>query len=169
MSEATVEAQTAKAQTAEAVQYLTFRLGGEVFGQAIEKVREVLDYPAVTRVPRMPEFMQGVINLRGSVVPVVDLRMRFGMRGAERTVNTCIIIAEVAVDDGGTVVGLIADAVEEVVALDAGSVKPAPRIGNALDTSFIGGIGSHHDRFITLLAIDRLFTHQEIDAASSAA
>lgn len=162
------EAVTA-ADAGAATQYLTFRMAGEVFGLTIDRVREVLDYPAVTRVPRMPDFMLGVINLRGSVVPVVDLRLRFGMRQEARTVNTCVIIAEVGLDDGAVVVGLLADAVEEVVGLEAGSVRPAPRIGTALDTSFISGIGSRHDRFITLLAIDRLFTHNEIEAASHAA
>ena len=92
-------------------QYLTFRLGEEVFALDITQVREVLDYTNITRVPRMPEFMRGVINLRGSVVPVVDLRLKFGMSGIERTVNTCIIIAEVTIEGERTLLGALADSV----------------------------------------------------------
>src|SRR5512139_934311 len=96
-------------------QYLTFRLGEEVFALDIAQVREVLDFTAITRVQRMPAFMRGVINLRGSVVPVVDLRLKFGLRSTERTVNTCIIIAEVALEGERTLLGALADSVQEVL------------------------------------------------------
>src|SRR5512137_442340 len=96
----------------QAAQYLTFRLGEEIFALDITQVREVLDYTAITRVPRMPEFMRGVINLRGSVVPVVDLRLKFGMSATERSVNTCIIIAEVMVEGERTQLGALADSVQ---------------------------------------------------------
>ena len=91
----------------QAAQYLTFRLGEEVFALDITQVREVLDYTPITRVPRMPEFMRGVINLRGAVVPVVDLRLKFGMSTTERTLNTCIIIAEVAIGGERTLLGAL--------------------------------------------------------------
>jgi len=93
------------ADTMEAMQYLTFKLGDEVFALDITKVREVLDFTTVTKVPRTPDFMRGVINLRGSVVPVVDLRLKFGMTKTESTVNTCVIITEVTVDNDTTVLG----------------------------------------------------------------
>ena len=99
------------------LQYLTFKLEEEVFALDIGKVREVLDYTTVTKVPRTPEFMCGVINLRGAVVPVVDLRLKFGMATAEATVNTCIIIVEVAVEGEKTVIGAMADSVQEVIDL----------------------------------------------------
>src|SRR5512141_1584819 len=92
-------------------QYLTFKLAEEIFALDISKVREVLDFTTVTKVPRTPEFMRGVINLRGSVVPVVDLRLKFGMSRTEKTVNTCIIITEVTVDNDTTVLGALADSV----------------------------------------------------------
>jgi len=108
----------AAATIAETTQFLTFKLGEEVFALDITKVREVLDFTTVTKVPRTPEFMRGVINLRGSVVPVVDLRLKFGMSRTENTVNTCVIIAEVAVDGERMVLGALPDSVQEVLDLE---------------------------------------------------
>jgi|PlaIllAssembly_1097288.scaffolds.fasta_scaffold141715_2 purine-binding chemotaxis protein CheW len=144
-------------------QYLAFLLGEEVFSLEISKVREVLDYTVITRVPRMPEYLQGVINLRGSVVPVVDLRLKFGMPAAGVTVSTCIIIVEAIVNDEQAVLGLLADSVQEVLELDQESIKPAPRIGTKLDTGFIKGMGRQNDRFNIILDIDRVFSSDEID------
>jgi len=145
-----------------ATQYLTFRLGEEVFALDIAKVREVLDFTTVTKVPRTPDFMRGVINLRGSVVPVVDLRLKFGMTVSETTVNTCIIISEVTVDNDTTVLGALADSVQEVLDLEPGSIAPPPRIGTKLRTDFIKGMGKQHDRFVILLDIDRIFSSDEL-------
>jgi purine-binding chemotaxis protein CheW len=147
-------------------QYLTFNLSDEVFGLDITKVREVLEFSSVTKVPRTPEFMRGVINLRGSVVPVVDLRRKFGMNDAEKTVNTCIIIVEVSFDGDPTVLGAIADAVKEVVELDASHIEPAPSIGNRLDNQFIKGMGKHDDDFIIILDIDKVFSSEELSMAA---
>jgi purine-binding chemotaxis protein CheW len=144
------------------MQYLTFKLGEEVFALDIGKVREVLDFTTVTRVPRMPEFMRGVINLRGSVIPVVDLRIKFGMALSETTVNTCIIISEVVVDGDTTVLGALADSVQEVLELDKENIAPAPRIGTKLRTDFIKGMGKQHDRFVILLDIDKVFSVDEL-------
>ena len=143
------------------LQYLTFKLEEEVFALDIGKVREVLDYTTVTKVPRTPEFMCGVINLRGAVVPVIDLRLKFGMAAAEATVNTCIIIVEVAVEGEKTVIGAMADSVQEVIDLEAADIEPPPRIGTSLDTDFIRGMGKHGDEFIIILDVDRLFTCEE--------
>jgi purine-binding chemotaxis protein CheW len=147
----------------ESTQYLTFMLGEEVFSLEISKVREVLDYMVITRVPRMPEYLQGVINLRGSVVPVVDLRLKFGMPVAGVTVSTCIIIVDTTVNDEPAVLGLLVDSVQEVLELDQESIKPAPRIGTRLDTGFIKGMGRQNDRFNIILNIDRVFSSDEID------
>jgi purine-binding chemotaxis protein CheW len=146
----------------ETMQYLTFRLGDEVFALDITKVREVLDFTTVTRVPRTPEFMRGVINLRGSVVPVVDLRLKFGMSRTENTVNTCIIIVEVMVDGDTTVLGALADSVQEVIDLGPENIEPAPRIGTKLRTEFITGMGKQNDRFVIILDIDRVFPADDI-------
>jgi purine-binding chemotaxis protein CheW len=145
-----------------ATQYLTFRLGEEVFALDIGKVREVLDFTTVTRVPRMPDFVRGVINLRGSVIPVVDLRIKFGMAESETTVNTCIIISEVTVDGDTTVLGALADSVQEVLDLDPENIAPAPRIGTKLRTEFIKGMGKQQDRFVILLDIDKVFSTDEL-------
>ena len=146
----------------QAAQYLTFRLGEEVFALDITQVREVLDYTAITRVPRMPEFMRGVINLRGSVVPVVDLRLKFGMSATERTVNTCIIIAEVAIGGERTLLGALADSVQEVIDLDAKQIEPPPRLGASIDAQFIRGMGKRDERFVIILDVDRVFSNDEL-------
>ena len=143
-------------------QYLTFRLGEEVFALEISQVREVLDYTQITRVPRMPEFMRGVINLRGSVVPVVDLRLKFGMSATGRTVNTCIIIVEVEVEGERTLLGALADSVQEVIDLDAGQIEPPPRLGTSIRADFIRGMGKRDERFVIILDVDRVFSPGEL-------
>jgi purine-binding chemotaxis protein CheW len=146
----------------ETTQYLTYKLGDEIFALDISKVREVLDYTPITKVPRTPEFMRGVINLRGSVVPVVDLRLKLGMTGTEKTVNTCIIITEVTVDNETTVLGALADSVQEVVDLEPGQIEPAPKIGTKLRTEFIKGMGKQNENFIIILDIDQVFSAEEL-------
>jgi purine-binding chemotaxis protein CheW len=156
------EGAMAATSSPETTQYLTFKLGDEVFALDITKVREVLDFTTVTKVPRTPEFMRGVINLRGSVVPVVDLRLKFGMTKTESSVNTCIIITEVTVDSDTTVLGALADSVQEVLDLEPGSIAAAPKIGTRLKTEFIKGMGRRDDRFIIILDIDKVFSSDEL-------
>ncbi len=146
----------------ETTQYLTFKLGDEVFAVDISKVREVLDFTTVTKVPRTPDFMRGVINLRGSVVPVVDMRLKFGMSETEKTVNTCIIIVEIALDNETTILGALADSVQEVIDLEPEQIEPAPRIGTRLKTEFIKGMGKKDDHFIMILDIDKIFSSEEL-------
>lgn len=148
-------------------QYLTFLLGDELFSLDIAKVHEVLDYTLITRVPRTPAYMQGVINLRGRVVPVVDLRLLFGMPPTSVSVNTCIIIVEAAVNSEPVVLGLLADAVQEVLELDPETIKPAPRIGTKLDSRFIKGMGRQGERFLIILDIDRVFSADDLDLAQA--
>jgi purine-binding chemotaxis protein CheW len=148
-------------------QYLTFELDGEIFALEIAKVREVLDFTAVTRVPQMPAFMRGVINLRGSVVPVVDMRLKFGMPQADRTVNTCIIIIEIELDGEMVALGALADSVKEVVELEETDIEPAPRIGTRFNTEFIRGMGKRDDGFLILLEINRIFSSEELIAVQS--
>lgn len=152
----------------EITQYLTFKLDGEVFAIDISKVREVLDFTTITKVPRTPEFMRGVINLRGSVVPVVDLRLKFGMAKTERTVNTCIIITEVSVDGETVILGALADSVQEVIDLEPDRIEAAPRIGTKLRTDFIKGMGKYSDKFILLLDINKVFSTDELALVQSA-
>ena len=147
----------------ETTQYLTFKLEDELFALDIGKVREVLDFTTITKVPQTPDYMRGVINLRGSVVPVVDLRLKFGLVMAEQTVNTCVIIVEVDLDGEKVVMGAMADAVQEVLDLEPDQIEPPPRIGTKLNTDFIKGMGKRADQFIIILDIDRIFTAGEME------
>lgn len=143
-------------------QYLSFMLGEEVFALDITKVREVLDFTTITKVPQTPDFMRGVINLRGSVVPVVDMRLKFGMNATEKTVNTCIIIVEVTLEEESIVIGALADSVREVFDLEDDQVEPAPKIGTQLNTEFLKGMGKKNEEFILILDIDKVFSSEEL-------
>ena len=150
------------AEITEATQHLTFKLDEEILALDISKVREVLEFTSVTKVPQTPDFMCGVINLRGGVVPVVDLRLKFGMPKAEKTVNTCIIIVEVSLDGETTVLGALADSVQEVLELEPDQIEPAPKIGTRLKTDFIKGMGKRDEQFIMILDIDKVFSSDEL-------
>jgi purine-binding chemotaxis protein CheW len=152
----------------ETTQYLTFKLGDEIFALDIAKVREVLDVTTITKVPHTPAFMCGVLNLRGSVVPVVDLRLKFGMSRTEYTVNTCIIIVEILVDNETTVLGALADSVQEVMDLTSENIEPAPKIGTRLNTEFIKGMGKQDNAFMIILNIDKVFSVDELALVQTA-
>ncbi|HUX50032.1 MAG TPA: chemotaxis protein CheW [Spirochaetia bacterium] len=143
-------------------QYLTFTLDKEQYAIDVAKVKEVLEYSTVTKVPRTPLFMRGVINLRGSVVPVVDLRMKFDMGETEKTISTSIIVVEVIIEGETVVIGTLADSVQEVINLDRGQIEPTPQIGTKIDADFIEGIGKQDGRFIMILDIDRVFTESDL-------
>ncbi len=146
----------------ETTQYLTFKLDDEVFALDITKVREVLDFTTITKVPRAPEFMRGVINLRGNVVPVVDLRLKFGMTKTQKTVNTCVIIVEINVDNETAILGALADSVKEVMDIEPDHIEPAPKIGTGLNIEFIKGMGKRDKTFIIILDIDKVFSTGEL-------
>jgi purine-binding chemotaxis protein CheW len=146
-------------------QYLTFKLGNEVFATDVAKVREVLDLTTITAIPRTPDFMSGVINLRGSVVPVVDLRLCLEMTHTESSQNTCIVVVEVMLDNEPIVIGALADSVEEVIDLDPDQIEPAPRIGSQIRTEFLKGMGKRDEQFIMILDIDRVFSAEELSLA----
>ncbi len=145
-------------------QYLTFKLADEVFAIDVSKVREVLDFTTITKIPRTPDFMSGVINLRGNVVPVVDLRLCFEMSRTEKTVNTCIVVMEMLIEGESTVIGALADSVEEVIDLEPEQIQPAPRMGTQIRTDFIKGMGRRDAQFIMILDIDRVFSAEELSA-----
>jgi purine-binding chemotaxis protein CheW len=154
-------------QITEAGQYLTFTLDDEVFACSITRVREVLEFTTATRVPRTPEFMRGVINLRGNVVPVMDLRRKFGMGDTKNSIDTCVIIVEVELDGEHIVLGAMADSVQEVIDLGPDQIEPPPKIGTRLDTQFIQGMGTPDEEFIILLDIDRVFSAGDLELAQS--
>ena len=146
----------------QSTQHLTFTLGEEDFALDIATVREVLNYTTITRVPRMPQFLSGVINLRGNVVPVIDLRLKLGMRAIRKTADTCIVIVEIEVDGEMTQMGALADSVKEVIDLDPSQISPPPKLGTKLKSEFIKGMGQQDERFLIILDIDRILSDDEL-------
>lgn len=144
-------------------QYLTFKLDEEIFGVDVTQVREILEYTKITKIPQTPEFMCGVINLRGSVVPVIDMKLKFGMEKIVKTVNTCIVVMEIELDNEKMYLGALVDSVQEVFELEPGEIEAAPKIGTRLKTEFIKGMGKRGDKFIILLNIDRVFSTEELE------
>ena len=149
-------------------QYLTFKLAEERYAINVAYIKEVLSVPRITKVPRMPEYMSGVINLRGSVVPVVDLCKKFDLGETTRGVDTGIIVIEILQnqeedDERVLTVGVFSDAVEKVITIEEAEIEPAPRIGVAIDTAFIRGMGHVGDEFIIILNINRILTGTEIE------
>ncbi|HOX48800.1 MAG TPA: chemotaxis protein CheW [Spirochaetia bacterium] len=151
-------------EASNANQYLTFTLDNEQYAIGVAKVREVLEHTKITKLPRTAEFMKGIINLRGAGVPVIDLRLKFGLPETPITKDTSIIVMEVESQEGTVVVGALADAVHEVVEIDENAVEAAPRFGTRLAAEFIRGVGKKDEAFIILLDIDRIFNAEDISA-----
>ena len=149
-------------------QYLTFKLDNEIYAMDITTVREVLDIIRITKVPQMPDFMCGVINLRGRVVPVVDLRLKFGLREAISLKDACIVIIEIFLDDEETVLGILVDTVQEVISLEPEQIDPPPRIGTRLKTEFIKGMGKKDEEFIIILETAKVFSAEELAIVQTA-
>lgn len=150
-------------------QYVTFSLGRELFGVEVTRTREILSLTPVTRVPQTPDYLLGVINLRGQVVPVVDMRLKLGLPAGAETEDTCIIVVEVLVDGEPLVVGALADAVREVLEIRSDQIEPPPRLGSRLKTEFISGMGKVDEQFLILLNLDRVFSSDELTFVQDAA
>jgi purine-binding chemotaxis protein CheW len=154
-------------------QYLTFLIGREEYAVGILRVKEIMEYTDVTRVPGVPAHVRGVINLRGSVVPVVDLAAKFGGSETAPSPTSCIVIVETQLDGAMTVAGMMADAVCEVVHLDAAQIEPPPSFGTGIRVDFLTGMGKLDGRLALILDIDRVLSpveiQQTIDAAEDAA
>ncbi|CAG0949305.1 Chemotaxis protein CheW [Burkholderiales bacterium] len=152
------------AKIPETQQYLTFSLGGEMFAIGILRVKEIIEYSGVTAVPLMPECVRGVINLRGAVVPVIDLGCRFGHGSAAISRRTCIVIVEVELDaeDERHDVGVIVDAVSAVIEIPAAEIEPAPAFGARLRTDFIQGMARGGSGFVILLQVDRVLSIDDL-------
>lgn len=149
--------------------YLTFILGKEIYGIKILKVQEIIGVMAVTKVPRTPIFVRGVINLRGKVIPVVDLRLKFGMETRPDDERTCIIVVQVNARDTAITMGIIVDRVSEVVDVDASKLEPTPEFGVAVNTDFILAMGKVRNEVAMLLDVDRVLSASEMSALSAAA
>jgi len=151
------------AAAARAGEYLTFRLGGEEYGIDILRVQEIRSYEQPTRIANTPEFLRGVVNLRGVIVPIVDLRLKLGCESAEYNSFTVVIVLNAK----GRVVGAVVDSVSDVLALDKDTIKPAPEMSSAVDTSFITGIGSVAERMLILMDIEGLMASEEMGLINS--
>jgi purine-binding chemotaxis protein CheW len=141
--------------------YLTFALGEEEFGIGILRVKEIIGMMPFTPIPRTPEFVKGVINLRGKVIPVLDLRLKFGMPPTEYDDRTCIVVVEVSNDEGKMAVGLVVDKVNEVSNVKEEDVEETPSFGVSLDTAYIRGMAKFQGTVKILLDIDRVITDEE--------
>jgi purine-binding chemotaxis protein CheW len=148
----------------ETFQYITFKLGDELFAINVSQVREVLEVTHITRVPTAPDYMRGVVNVRGKAIPVVDLRLRFGLPKAEDTVHSRIVVMELEIDGEAVVLGGIADSVHEVIELEPASINAPPRIAMRWRTEFIQGMGRRGDEFIIILDVNAVFASDEFAA-----
>ncbi|MBN2124709.1 MAG: purine-binding chemotaxis protein CheW [Deltaproteobacteria bacterium] len=163
MAEAAVNMeQDRRHQTQKAGKYLTFSLDREEYGIAIHKVKEIIGMMPVTTVPQLPDFVKGVVNLRGRVIPVTDLRLKFGMPSTEVTERTCIIVVEIRMDGGVILMGLVVDSVSEVLNIKGEDVQETPDFGASLSTEYILGMARIEGGVKILLDIDRVLTTQEL-------
>ena len=154
--------EVAVAKEQEQCQYLTFLLGGEMFAIDILNIKEIIEYGSLTTVPMMPEFIRGVINLRGAVVPVVDLSVRFGRKSMEVTRRTCIVIIEVEAEGEKQDMGIVVDSVSEVLEIPRSEIEPAPAFGARIRVDFIQGMGKINGRFVVMLNADHVLSIDEM-------
>jgi len=143
-------------------QFLTFRVGSEMFSSNVSKVREVLELTRITRVPRMPDYIRGVINLRGGVVPVIDLSEKMGLGKVVDGEDTSIVVAEVEIEGEVLVLGLLCDAVDQVINLQPSDIEPPPKVGEKVDSSYIYGMGKVGEEFIIILNLSRIIEDEDL-------
>ncbi len=150
-------------------QYLTFMLGGETFAIGILSIKEIIEYSTLTEVPMMPACVRGVINLRGAVVPVIDLAVRIGRGQAPVTKRTCIVIMEVLMNDERQDIGVVVDAVNEVLEIPLADIEPPPSFGSQVRTDFMRGMGKVNQKFVILLDVDRVLALDDLVGMAEAA
>jgi purine-binding chemotaxis protein CheW len=168
-SPAPASAAAAASAVGQAEQYLTFTLGSEVFAIGILAIKEIIEYSNLTSVPMMPAYVRGVINLRGAVVPVLDLSVRFGRQPNAVTRRTCIVIIEIMTSGARQDVGVVVDAVDAVLDIPANQIEPPPAFGARVSTDFIHGMGKVNGRFVILLDVNAVLAPQEAELLSQAA
>jgi purine-binding chemotaxis protein CheW len=152
----------------QAQQYLTFVLAGEIFAMGILAIKEIIEYAALTEVPMMPEYVRGVINLRGSVVPVIDLSVRFGKPSSPVSKRTCIVIIEIVSLGERHVLGVVVDAVNAVLDIPDSEIEPPPTFGASIRTDFIQGMGKVNGKFVILLDVDHVLAADEMQVLTEA-
>ena len=154
---------TLKKQDDELLQLVTFSIGDEEFGVNILKVQEIIRTMEITKVPRAPEFVEGVINLRGKVIPIIDLRRRFGLAPKAHDKNTRIIVIEI----NNIIVGFVVDAVSEVLRFPASTVEPPPPVVAGVESDYISGVGQLQDRLLIMLDLDKLLSSEDVEMLSA--
>jgi purine-binding chemotaxis protein CheW len=162
-------AKTEKIETLDSLKsFLTFRMMDEVFAIDVLKVIEILELSKITKVPRSPEFMVGIINLRGNVLPVIDARTKFGMPKKDATIDSCIIVMNIEVDDELVTLGALVDSVSEVLEIQSEAIQKSPSIGSRYNTAFIDGLVKMNDDFVMILNIGKAFTQEDLGQLSLA-
>lgn len=156
------------ASIAKTNQYLTFKLGAEVYAFDVGNAREILECTSITQIPKTPAWIRGVINLRGNVVPVLDMKLKFEMGRTEQTVNTCVIVVESLLDGDKFVVGILADSVQEVFELDTAHLEPPPKFGARIATKYIRGMGRRGNELFIILDAERVFSGDEMNEVQAA-
>lgn len=149
--------------------YLTFKLGEEEFAAHVGKVLNILEMTKITEVPKSPDYMKGVINLRGSVLPVIDTRIKFGMTPTEYTPNTCIVVMDIDIDGDSIHVGALVDSVQAVLEIDDAQILPPPSIGHKYRSEFIEGVANINETFIMILNMDEVFSSEEVHSLQDTA
>jgi purine-binding chemotaxis protein CheW len=152
----------------ETSQYMTFKMGDELFAIDVSQVREVLEIPQITKIPSAPEYMRGVVNVRGQAIPVVDLRVKFGLPRSADTLQSRVIVMELSIDGESAVLGGIADSVHEVIDLEPGDINPPPRIAMRWRTEFILGMGKRGEDFVIILDVNSVFSSEDLAIVAGA-
>ena len=149
-------------QKAKMNSYLTFKIDEEIFAANVSKVISILELSKITKIPRTPDFIRGVINLRGVVLPIVDLRIKFGLTPTEFTSNTCILVLEINIESSSVNIGALVDSVQEVLEIEDNDIMPPPNLGAKYRSDFIDGMFKTENSFIMMLNMDMIFTHDEL-------
>jgi Chemotaxis signal transduction protein len=155
-----------KHQEAKMNSFLTFKIDEEIYAANVSKVLSILELTKITKIPRTPDYIRGVINLRGTVLPIVDLRIKFGLSPTEFTSNTCILVLEITMESTIVKIGALVDAVQEVLELEDNDIMPAPNFGAKFKSEFIDGMYKAENSFIMILNMDMIFTHDELTVMS---
>lgn len=148
-------------------QFVTFKIENEIYAIDVFKIREILEVPDITKVPGMPPMIRGVINIRGSVVPVLDMKMKFGQAQTEETQDTAVIVTEITNEEGVIQIGIIVDSAREVVTLEPENIEEPPRLGIFIDNKYLSGMGKINDNFVIILNIDKILSEDEISQVAS--
>ena len=154
-------------EEADGSQYLTFVLADEHYGVDILRVQEIKGWAPVTRIPNTPEYLRGVLNLRGTIVPIIDMRMRFDLENAEYTALTVIIVLSVRTEDGERIIGVVVDSVSDVLNVRQEEIKPTPDFGSGIDTDFLDGLATAGDNMVMLLDVDKMMSSDELNKLNS--